>query len=80
MSPTQDRQINVRVAPEVYRVLRAAVVAEGHRGMQALLTPVIEQKAKDLETDPAIKAVAEVLAKKAEERVATQGRTQRGKR
>jgi uncharacterized protein (DUF1778 family) len=60
--PEAYRQINVRVAPEIYRVLKAAAAVEGHRGMQSLLAPVIEERARALESNPAVKAVADVLA------------------
>jgi hypothetical protein len=58
---TENRQINIRVSTHAYRVLKAAAIFDGYGGMQRLLVPVVEEKARELELKPRVRDLAAEL-------------------
>lgn len=53
-APKDERQVNVKLPTDRYRVLQAAVFVKGAGNLTALVLPVLEQFIDDLMKDEAI--------------------------
>ena len=58
MAAKDDPQVNVRVSPEVFEILEAAIYAKRLRGMQELLRPEIDRIAQRLREEPGVQTAA----------------------
>lgn len=55
--PSKSRPVNLRLPPELFRVLDVARLASGHKSMQSFLSEVVGRAAERYANEPEIQAM-----------------------
>ena len=59
--PQKPRPVNLRLPPELFRVLDVARLASGHKSMQSFLSEVVAKAAHEYSDQPEIQAILQSM-------------------